>query len=151
MVYSEEDVPFKFAVHLVNVECRDTRRTPSENQLLYSSIPTKVRKYSATKEEEWSPIIQTVKGDVPICQVNGWPRCFVRPIFRICPTFKCITSRSLWPCQRSVSTASTAVTHGQHTEVLCHRETQLDCALSVTRVHITSWDNSETTPQLWLT
>lgn len=94
MVYSEEDVPFKFAVHLVNVECRDTRRTPSENQRLYASILTKVRKYSATKEEEWSPITQTVKGDVPIRQVNGWPRCFVRPIFRVCPTFKCITSRS---------------------------------------------------------
>lgn len=73
MVYSEEDVPFKFVVHLVNIECRRTRRMLRKNQVLYSSILVKVTTYSTAKGEGWWPITETVKGDVPICQVNGWP------------------------------------------------------------------------------
>lgn len=44
-----------------------------KNQVLYSSILVKVTTYSTTNGEGWWPITETVKGDVPICQVNGWP------------------------------------------------------------------------------
>lgn len=92
MVYGDEDVPFKFAVHLTDTGCRDMRGTLSGNRRLYPSILTKLRKYiHNNRGGGWSPTTETVKGDVHVCQVNGWPDAFVQLPGRCYPKFKCIT------------------------------------------------------------
>lgn len=141
MVYGEEDVPFKFAVHLTNTECRDMRWTLSGNRRLYPSILTKLRKYSTT-------IWERLVADHRNCGGFMFVRLMVGPTIASSSWFVAIRNLNA-----SLSYRVSGWTHRIHRRHARAADpspmsphTQLDC--TYLRVYIMSWDNSETTPRL---
>lgn len=71
MAYSDEDVPSKFTWPILNVELgRQCGLTPSA---LHVHLAISDELFYNKRSEDGSRSLKQSKGDVLVCQVNGWP------------------------------------------------------------------------------